>query len=173
MTSTGQTVISAKPAPQGAKRSASPSQGSATKAAKIDASQSSASHCLATKPAKIDAAVAISICGQHYTSLSWFLSKENPSPSLCKRARENCGDNALVLVGGHTRSVKFFAKVPGTSRLQPLCVVGGQARQNFPGAQPVNTEVSGVKIKKAEQPVTARLSQVLWLVKDLEQDFRH
>ena len=168
MTSKGQTVISVpapppRPAHQGTKRSASQSQGSATKAAKVDASQSSASRCLAPTSAKIDAAVAFSICGKHYTSLSWFLSKENPSPSLCKRARENCGDNALVLVGGHTRSVKFFAKVPGTSRLQPLCVVGGRPRQNFPGAQPVGTEVSGVKIKKAEQLVTARRSQVLWL----------
>jgi hypothetical protein len=51
-------------------------------------------------------------------------------------------------------------------------MVSGRARQNFPGAQPVSTEVSGVKIKKAEQLVTTRLSQVLWLVADLEKEFR-
>ena len=101
MTSKGQTVTSV-PAPQGTKRSASECHGSASKAAKIDVAKSSGSPCPTTKFAKVDAAVAISICGQHYTSLSWFLSKENPSPSLCKRARENCSENALVLLGGHT-----------------------------------------------------------------------
>ena len=172
MTSKGQTVTSV-PAPQGTKRSASECHGSASKAAKIDVAKSSGSPCPTTKFAKVDAAVAISICGQHYTSLSWFLSKENPSPSLCKRARENCSENALVLLGGHTRPVKSFAKISGASRLQPLCMVGDRSRQNFPSALPVSTEVSGIKVKKAEQPVTARLSQVLWLVADLEKEFRY
>ena len=43
----------------------------------------------------------------------------------------------------------------------------------FLDAQSVNTEVSGIKVKKTEQPVAARLSQVLWLVEDLEQEFKH
>ena len=52
-------------------------------------------------------------------------------------------------------------------------MVGDRSRQNFPSALPVRTEVSGIKVKKAEQPVTARLSQVLWLVADLEKEFRY
>lgn len=178
MTSKGQTLISApaappKPPPQGMKRAAAESQGPAAKAAKIGTAKASASPSPAPTSSKVDACVAINICGLHYTSLSWFLSKDNPSPSLCQRARNNCGDNALVLVGGHTRSVKSFAKIPGASRLQPLCMVSGRPRQNSPGDRPVSTEAPGVKIMKAEQPLKTRLSQVLWLVADLEKEFRH
>ena len=178
MTSKGQTTMSVpvpvpSSLPQSTKRSAPESQASVAKAAKTRAVQSPASRSLELKPVKVDAAVAINICGQHYTSLSWFLAKENPSPSLCKRARDKCAENALVLLGGHTRSVKSFANIPGARPLQPLCMVSGRPRQKFPGTQPVNTEVPDVKIKKAEQPVRTRLSQVLWLVADLEKEFRH
>ena len=75
------------------------------------------------------------------------------------------------LVRPHTRSVKSFAKVPGTSRLRPWCTVNGQPRQNFPIAQAVSTEVLGVKIQRAAQPSTARLSQVMWLYSDLKKEF--
>jgi hypothetical protein len=113
----------------------------------------------------------ISICGQHYTSLAWYLCKDNPSPTLCKRARRNCASNALVLEGGHTRSVKDFAKVPGAGRaLKPLCVIDGQSRQRI-GNAAVPTQVVGVKIRRAENPFTSRGSQVLWLLADLEAEF--
>lgn len=54
--------------------------------------------------------------------------------------------------------------------LKPLCVMDGRPRQRL-GEAEVSTEVAGVKIKRAECPITSRLSQVLWLLDDLEVEF--
>ena len=115
--------------------------------------------------------VVVSVCGRHYTSLAWYFCKDNPSPSICARARQKCASNALVLVGGHTRSVKDFAKVLGSGTvLKPLCVLDGRPRQRL-GEVSVSTQVAGIKIKRAEDPIASRLSQILWLLDDLEAEF--
>jgi hypothetical protein len=36
----------------------------------------------------------------------------------------------------------------------------------------VETEAVGVKVGRAKQPLAARLSQVLWLVRDLDAEFK-
>ena len=67
--------------------------------------------------------------------------------------------------------MEAFAKVPGSGRvLKPLCVLDGHPRQRL-GTDAVPTEVVGIKIKRAKDPITSRLSQVLWLFDDLEAEF--
>ena len=58
----------------------------------------------------------VSVCNKTYTSLSWFLGQDNPSPSLCTRARTQCFHNALELEGGDLRTLiaHGFAAQPPT-----------------------------------------------------------
>ena len=116
----------------------------------------------------------VSVCGQFYTSLAWYFLKDNPSNSYCVRARKKCSANALVLEGGHTRSVKDFAGA-GDRAPRPLCNIKAdgvwKVRERL-GEAIVQTEVVGVKVGRAKQPLVARLSQVLWLVSDLDAEFK-
>lgn len=113
MTSKGQTVVAAsvhEPAASSSSSCLSLSSSSSQRGAKR--SSPPASPPAKAKSAKLSASgrnssrVVVSVCGRHYTSLAWYFCKDNPSPSLCERARQKCASNALVLVGGHTRSVK-------------------------------------------------------------------
>ena len=126
------------------------------------------------EPTVAKTCLTVSVSGQMYTSLSWYFLKDNPSNSYCQRARKKCATNALVLAGGHTRSVKEFAGNDHVT-LRPLCRIKKhgewKARQRL-GDAAVDTEVVGVRISRAEQPLKARLSQVLWLVSDLDAEFK-
>ena len=103
----------------------------------------------------------VSVCGQLYTSLSWYFLKGNPSPSHCKRAREMCSANALVLDGGHARIVKEFVGV-GNRAPRPLCRIRRSGQWQVLerlGDAAVDTDVLGVRIKRAEQPLKNRLNK--------------
>ena len=98
-------------------------------------------------------------------------SQNKPPESQCKKGRRLCGDNALVLSGGHTRALAKdgYAVDPSTGRVpKPLC-----GPRKIIGAQPVATDVPGVSIVPAPKPLpkTTRLSQVLFYVPDLEHVF--
>ena len=115
----------------------------------------------------------VSVCGQLYTSLSWFLKKDSPSATQCARARTRCANSAVVLCGGHARAVAEYASVPQTGQaLRPLCTVSGVARKKL-GSAAVPTEVDDIMIFRAPDPLPSsiRLSQVLFLVSELEKCF--
>jgi hypothetical protein len=146
------------PAPQRGTKRASPS-GAASRAS----------------PAKVarNGGKVVSVCGQLYTSLSWFLKKDSPSATQCARARTRCANTAVVLSGGHTRAVAEYAAVPQTGQaLRPLCTVSGAARKKL-GSAAVPTEVDDIMISRAPDPLPSsiRLSQVLFLVSELEKWF--
>ena len=109
------------------------------------------------------------VLGKLYTGISWFLGKDNPPDSKCKKARTRCASNALVLSGGHTRALDkegFAASPSAGAALKELCPKRKRLGEKF-----VPTEVEGVEIARASLPLKARLSQVLFLVEDLEACF--
>ena len=109
----------------------------------------------------------VSVVGKRYSSLSWFLGKPNPAPSVCDAVRASCAENALELQGGHVRKIDSdgFAVALHTGRTpKPLC----GARQRL-GVEWVDTDIQGLKVRRAQLPLKSRLSQVLWLVEDLER----
>ena len=110
------------------------------------------------------------VCGKRYAGLSWFLGKPNPAPSQCSKARSACGAGALEVKGGHVRAldVAGYAVAP-TSRQSPQPLCGERQRL---GGEWVDTQIEGVQVRRAQQPVASRLSQVLFLVPDLEREFR-
>ena len=109
----------------------------------------------------------VSICGKRYTSLSWFLNTPNPPPKKCERARHVCADRAIELRGGHVRALDAarFAISP-SALAQPPPLLG--ARRNL-STDWIDTEVTDIQVRRAQQPLKARLSQVLRLVADLER----
>ena len=113
----------------------------------------------------------MSVCGQLYASLSWFLNKDSPSATQCARARTRCSSSAVVLSGGHTRAVAEYAAHAGQTP-RPLCMVDGVVRKRL-GSVAVPTEVENITIRRAPDtlPSSVRLSQVLFLVSELEKWF--
>jgi hypothetical protein len=108
----------------------------------------------------------LQICGSTYAPLSWYLGNQNPSPSLVARAKERCADHAIELEGGHCRALENFAGSP-TDRLKSL--TGNRERL---GTDFVDSEAAKVRIRRvAGGVVSKRLSQVLFLVDDLEAEF--
>lgn len=109
----------------------------------------------------------VSICGKRYTSLSWFLNTPNPPPKKCEMVRNVCVQNAVLMRGGHVRALdaaKF--SVSPSAFVGPPPLLG--ERRNLPNSW-VDTEVTDIQVRRAPQPLKARLSQVLWLVSDLER----
>ena len=88
----------------------------------------------------------------------------------------------MVLVGGHTRATKHLATAAAMSP-RPLCrvKVNGewQPRQNMDTGE-VATEVPGVNLRRVQvrqalddvADGTIRASQILWLLEDLEKEFK-
>ena len=115
----------------------------------------------------------VSVCGQLYASLSWFLRKDSPSATQCARARTRCSSTALVLSGGHSRAVAEYAVASQSGQTpRPLCMVDGDVRKKM-GSVAVPTEVDHITISRAPDPLprSIRLSQVLFLVSELEKWF--
>ena len=108
----------------------------------------------------------VSICGKRYTSLSWFLNTPNPPPKKYERARHVCADKAIELRGGHVRALDAARFAISPSALQPPPLLG--ARRNL-STDWIDTEVTDIQVRRAQQPLKARLSQVLRLVADLER----
>ena len=83
--------------------------------------------------------------------------------------------DACVALGKerHARAVAEYAAVPQTGQaLRPLCTVSGAARKKL-GSAAVPTEVDDIMISRAPDPLPSsiRLSQVLFLVSELEKWF--
>jgi hypothetical protein len=121
--------------------------------------------------------LVVSVCDKFYTSLTWYMLTD-PHRSVCARARKNCSETALVLEGGHTRSVKPYAATADQAP-RPLCRVKVQgawrARQTLASGVTVDTEIVGTRVKRGGEDVAGgavRLSQVLFLVEDLDSEFK-
>lgn len=117
-------------------------------------------------PSKRAALRAVKVCGNLYAPLSWYLGVKNPPPCSVKRARKHCGRSALELSGGHCRALQHLAGTT-TDDLEP---VSGE-RQRL-GTVWVDSAVPGVQLRRVpEGGVSRRLSQVLFLVQDLDKEF--
>ena len=88
-----------------------------------------------------------------------------------KWMRQQCSSSAVVLSGGHTRAVAEYAAHAGQTP-RPLCMVDGVVRKRL-GSVAVPTEVGNITIRRAPDtlPSSVRLSQVLFLVSELEKWF--
>jgi hypothetical protein len=126
------------------------------------------------KSAKVACAhggLRVLLLGEYYTSLGWYLKSGNPSKAACAKAR-GLSDGAVELYGAHVRALADTAyAVRPPAKPKPLCVMpSGQERQKL-GAEPVCTEVTGLKVARAEGSLTKRLSQVLFPVEVLQEAF--
>ena len=99
------------------------------------------------KAVKKSGGKVVSVCGQLYASLSWFLNKDSPSATQCARARTRCSSSAVVLSGGHTRAVAEYAAHAGQTP-RPLCMVDGVVRKRL-GSVAVPTGVENITILRA------------------------
>lgn len=45
------------------------------------------------------------ICGQKYTTVSWYLGKANPAPKTCKKIQQECAERAVEIRNGDVRSL--------------------------------------------------------------------
>ena len=106
--------------------------------------------------------------GTAYTSLSWYLRSENPTPKFVSTAKGHGSEYALELDGCHTRAqdASGVAEVPPR---QAKSLTGDRARL---GTQFVDTELPGVRIRRpVNGELTRRLSQVIFRVADLRKAF--
>jgi hypothetical protein len=109
----------------------------------------------------------LKICGKYYSPLSWLLGVKNPSPSLTRRAKEHCSDRAIELDGGHVRALQGYA---GTAKEELQSVSGNRERL---GTVFVNSVVPKVRFRRVVAGnIARRLSQVLFLLGDLEKGVR-
>ena len=113
----------------------------------------------------------VDVCGKQYTSLSWFLGQQNPSPSYCNRARRDCYQSALELDGGDLRTLAshgYAASLP--SKPKPL--LPSRTRLSSQWIEtPIQTEHDIAKVRRTGATLEKSNRQVLWLVTDLETCF--
>lgn len=118
------------------------------------------------RPASPRVCRVLKLCGELYSPLSWYLGTKNPSPSLTARATANCSQRAVELDGGHSRALEGFAG-DASGELKP--VTGDRQRL---GSAFVKCEVASVRLRRAPGGIiTKRLSQVLFVVSDLQKEF--
>lgn len=183
VTSIGQTPLVASPCPAGnrssgsqgpapppppppptTKRSASGSVPKPTTSKR----QKVASDGKKTSAASLRGGKEVSVIGERYTSLSWYLCCANPTPKQVGIAKDKCSGLAMELQGGHTRSLD----TSGFVALPPVKPKSLTADRERLGSQFVDTALKGIKIRRAvDGEVTCRLSQVLFRVLDLQKAF--
>ena len=114
----------------------------------------------------------VDVCGKKYTSLSWFLGRQNPSPSYCTKARQECYRGALELQGGDLRTLVAggYARAPPA---KPKPLLPDRARLSSQWIDtPITTEHDILKVRKTGATLQKSNRQVLWLVTDLQKCFR-
>jgi predicted GIY-YIG superfamily endonuclease len=121
--------------------------------------------------ASTHAGLRVSICGELYTSVSWYVNNRNPPKGLCAELRSKCVDDAIELEGGHVRALTgtVYAVAP-PSQPKPLCRMAcGKVRERLGAEDFVPTEVFSLKVKRAGGTLRKQSSQVLWSVAALDR----
>ena len=111
------------------------------------------------------------VCGKGYTSLSWFLGVQNPSKPACRHVEQHCVADAVLLDGGHTRSL---ANTPYAKKQnqKPKPLLGDLRRLSV--ARFVQTEIAGLKVKRCDGTLEGRRkSQILWSQGSLWKAWEH
>ena len=117
--------------------------------------------------ASISAGLHVDVCGKGYTSLSWFLGVQNPSKPACRHVEQHCVADAVLLDGGHTRSL---ANTPYAKKhnQKPKPLLGDLRRLSV--ARFVQTEIAGLKVKRCDGTLEGRRkSQILWSQESLRK----
>ena len=115
--------------------------------------------------------VLVSVCDKPYSTLSWFLGKSNPSPSICAKVRRHCLRSALELDNGDARTLALqgFAKAPPARAPQLLPGRSYLPSEWCPTACKSVRDGGPVRIRKAEEPSYLKGNQLLWSLPDLEK----
>ena len=118
------------------------------------------------------AGLRVSICGELYTSVSWYLNTENPPKTACAQLRSDRARDAVELSGGHVRALAGtrYAVAP-PAQPKPLCVMRDGTPRERLGTDPAATQVANVQVARAGATLQKRMSQVLFRVSALDEEF--